>query len=433
MFRKLQIRLTVICACITSAIVVAMAVVSFSFSAQQIRLQNNEHFQILLDSIFSTLRAHPIIDQSWLLETELAEGVSIGIQNPENQLLLTELNPLRSELLAMAGDIAIRQYGFAYLAKPETRTEPDAIQFHMRSPHGRYRTSVARLPVDNQWLSVIVVGDLSQEQARIGTLFWAYTGCVLAAIACLIAFSWIFTGRAVHPIEVAEKKQRNFVSAASHELRSPLAVMNISAENILDAPTVEDAKQYAAIILRTCGRLAHLNEDLLQLANADSKSWQIHFQPINPEFIVLNAVESFVAVARKKHISLKADLPDASMPQLSCDKQRMEQVLSILLDNAVQYTPPGGKIIVAIGYRKPYVYIRVMDSGPGIRDEKKLLVFDRFYQGDPSRSKQDHYGLGLSIASEIIRLHKGQIQVEDAPIGGAAFTIRLPAGPPFRQ
>lgn len=108
-----------------------------------------------------------------------------------------------------------------------------------------------------------------------------------------------------------------------------------------------------------------------------------------------------------------------------CDKERIEQVLSILLDNAISYTPSEGRISLSLETTSDKYLLQVSDNGIGIPDTEKEAVFDRFYRCDKSHKDKSHFGLGLCIAQEIIYMHKGKLRVEDTPGGGATFVVVL--------
>ena len=125
-------------------------------------------------------------------------------------------------------------------------------------------------------------------------------------------------------------------------------------------------------------------------------------------------------------LPISISLPDEKIRPVSCDRDRIRQVLSILLHNAFCYTPPGSHILLSLSETPPGLSLSVSDDGPGIPDESKAHIFERFYRADASRSDSTHFGLGLSIAWEILRAHRGTISVKDAPGGGASFTLTLP-------
>lgn len=143
----------------------------------------------------------------------------------------------------------------------------------------------------------------------------------------------------------------------------------------------------------------------------------------------MDAYEKFELPARQKKLSLSMSLPEEQLPSCFCDPERIAQVFSILLDNAISYTPEGGKITLSLSmeHRHSMLCFRVSDTGPGVSDAEKGLIFDRFYRSETSHTEKNHFGLGLCIAKEIISAHQGSLWVEDAPEGGAGFVFMLPA------
>ena len=171
--------------------------------------------------------------------------------------------------------------------------------------------------------------------------------------------------------------------------------------------------------------MSKLIDDMLLLTTADNGSWSIKMAPAEPDTLLLNLFEAFQPVAAEKNIAFSITLPDEATPAISCDKERITQVLSILLHNAVSYTPSGGAIRLLLTYNGKNTRFSVEDNGPGIPDAEKEHIFERFYRSDRARSEKDHFGLGLCIASEIVHAHHGRISVKDTPGGGSTFVVSL--------
>ena len=172
--------------------------------------------------------------------------------------------------------------------------------------------------------------------------------------------------------------------------------------------------------------MSRLISDMLTLASSDSKAWVLQKEPVELDMLLLEVYETQLLLAKEQNISLTLSLYEQELPTLKLDRDRIAQVLSILLDNARHYTPANGRIELELTVHRNRVQIRISDTGPGIPNEEKDRVFERFYSSERSRSHRGHFGLGLSIAFEIIRKHNGKIWVEDATIGGAEFVIEIP-------
>lgn len=171
--------------------------------------------------------------------------------------------------------------------------------------------------------------------------------------------------------------------------------------------------------------MSALVNDMLTLSGSDSQHFSVRMQPVEMDTLVINSYEAFEPLAKEKSITLSANLPETPLPLCSADPQRISQVISILIQNAISYTPELGKIELSLSYNKNHFYISVTDNGIGISDEDKKKIFDRFYRVEKSRSSKEHFGLGLSIAYEIVKAHGGSITVADAEGGGSIFTVVL--------
>jgi signal transduction histidine kinase len=211
----------------------------------------------------------------------------------------------------------------------------------------------------------------------------------------------------------------------AHELRTPLSLILGHAEAVHDtvlAPTKENFE----IIREEALRLEGLVEDLRTLSLADAGELSLHLQNISTAKLLKDLKASFQPLASQKDIIIRLEVP-SGIPMVEMDPARMTQVLSNLLDNALQHTPEGGQITLAAGVVPDGVAISIHDSGPGVDREELERIFDRFYRSDPSRSREGGgSGLGLAIAKSIVQAHGGQIHAENLPIGGLAIRITLP-------
>lgn len=170
-------------------------------------------------------------------------------------------------------------------------------------------------------------------------------------------------------------------------------------------------------------RVSSLVGDMLTLSQSDTNRFTIQKKPVELDTLLMNSYEAFVPLAQDKSISLSVELPEDALPPCSADPERISQVISILLHNAISYTPEHGHITLSLMIRRDKFHISVTDNGIGISDEDKKRIFDRFYRAEKSRSTKDHFGLGLSIAYEIIKAHNGSISVTDVEGGGSCFTV----------
>ena len=247
----------------------------------------------------------------------------------------------------------------------------------------------------------------------------------IGAVILLSVFAWFFTGRVLRPIEKNRQKQIQFVAAASHELRTPLSVIMANAP-LLSSDDKDSREIGIARMNNETKRMTRIISDMLTLANADTGSWSILPAPVNPDTLLLNIFESFEPRFKETNQSLSIRLPDENVSVCHWDAERIEQAVSILLDNAQTYTAEQSATLLTLEETNHRIHIRVIDNGPGIPDAEKEMVFDRFHRSDTSRNRKEHFGLGLSIASEIIRLHRGSIDIKDTTGGGTTFTITLP-------
>ena len=235
--------------------------------------------------------------------------------------------------------------------------------------------------------------------------------------------------QAMKPTKKAMQSQKNFIAAVSHELKTPLAVL-LSATDVIETSPgcTTDIKNHAALIETEISRMARLIQDLLLLSSIDAGNWIFHKSKINADTLLINLYEKFEIICHKKSIDLQIRMPEECFPPLFSDEDRLNQIISIFLDNAISYSPEQSSILLEASIKKNNLAISIIDHGIGISEEDKKHIFDRFYRCDKSRTKKGHYGLGLSVANELVSLLDGKIYLSDTPGGGCTFTIAIPYG-----
>jgi two-component system OmpR family sensor kinase/two-component system sensor histidine kinase BaeS len=240
--------------------------------------------------------------------------------------------------------------------------------------------------------------------------------------------------RMADSLQKAEDNRRALTADIAHELRTPLAVQRANLEALQDGVYPLTPENLAPVLEQNL-LLTRLVDDLRTLALADAGQLTLERTPTDLAGLVERVVERFQPQASGRAIALRLDadsLPGAALPLLSVDPQRVEQILSNLLSNALRYTPEGGQIRVAVAAGRGSlednaVQISVWDSGPGIPQESLPRVFERFYRADRSRSRAEGgSGLGLAIARQLAEAHGGSLAAANHPQGGAVFTLRLP-------
>jgi two-component system, OmpR family, phosphate regulon sensor histidine kinase PhoR len=225
-----------------------------------------------------------------------------------------------------------------------------------------------------------------------------------------------------------ERVRRDFVANVSHEFRTPLTAIQGFAETLI-AGAINDPNnrdRFLAIILDHSRRLARLTEDLLRLSEMDAERLELEVRRVSVPQLVESCYETAQRRAAEKGLTLSLDLP-SQLPDISGDNRRLQEVLQNLLDNAIQYTLPGGKIVLSAETRNDEVILTVSDSGIGIPQSDQPRIFERFYRVDAARSREaGGTGLGLSIAKHLIEAHGGRLWV-DSEIGvGSQFHFSVP-------
>ena len=312
-----------------------------------------------------------------------------------------------------------------YSNGPDHSTQTGTYTF--RSVNGRtYYGILCSIYANGGYLNLAMVKEKSGITAFSSTVMHYFLIWLIVLIAVLFV-SVLSIRQAMKPTEKAMQSQKNFIAAVSHELKTPLAVLLSAADVIETSPgCTTDIRNHAALMETEISRMARLIQDLLLLSSIDAGNWIFHKSKINVDTLLINLYEKYEMLCRRKSIDLQIETPEECFPPLFSDKDRLSQIISIFLDNAISYSPEQSSILLKVSMKKNCLAISITDHGIGISKEDKKHIFDRFYRCDKSRTKKDHYGLGLSIADELVSLLDGKIYLNDTPGGGCIFTLTIP-------
>lgn len=225
-----------------------------------------------------------------------------------------------------------------------------------------------------------------------------------------------------------EEVRRDFVANLSHELKTPLTAIRGFSETLLEesGDHPPESRRAIEVIFRHATELSHLMENLLNLSQIESGREELRLEEISVRPFVDQLLERFSMQARTKGIELLNKILDDT-PSLKADPAKLNQILSNLIDNAVKYTPEGGKVWIRCQKGERGFCIEVEDTGPGIPTKEQERVFERFYRVDKARSRDSGgSGLGLAIVKHLVGLHGGDIAVESQPGQGSRFKISFP-------
>ncbi len=235
-------------------------------------------------------------------------------------------------------------------------------------------------------------------------------------------------GRAVRPVRDSFDKQRAFVADASHELKTPLTLIRADTEVVLYRGLINpDDRKLIEHVLAETDRMTAVLSDLLLVARLDADKLDMSRELFDLSTALSESAERFGVQTSAKGIRLEVQTT-GKLP-VRGDPKRTEQILAVLLDNAVRFTPSGGRIAVEGRLRGRWAEVSVRDTGPGIAPEHLSRIFDRFYKAEAARTRADGgTGLGLAIARDLARAQKGDLKAENAKGGGAVFRLALPKG-----
>jgi signal transduction histidine kinase len=311
----------------------------------------------------------------------------------------------------------------------ESLEQDEGVSATILGPQGRVR--VVSMPMREESGEVVGViqyaRSLEGVQQTIGRLVLYLLPLGLGGLGAALFGGLYMAGRAMRPARESFEKQRAFVADASHELKTPLTLIRADAEMVLYRGHLnqEDRKLVEHALTET-ERMGAILSDLLLVARLDAGEADLATKPFDLVSVLSEEAERFGVRAAAKEIRLEVQVP-GELP-VRGDPKRTGQILAVLLENAVRFTPPGGSIAVSGRLQDRWVEASVTDTGPGISPQHLPRLFDRFYRAEASRTrgKGAGTGLGLAIARELARAQGGDLVAENARYRGAIFRLRLP-------
>lgn len=435
MIRRLRRRLTLLMTLLTASVLAGALFVTWRLSEGQYQASAEALFQNHFSALCDRLADASSVTDTWLAEQEQGSGCLLFLKDNGASLhypgSLTSQTP-RAELEILVQEAADQFLDFTKRDSVGAVLRQEVFGTMAGNAEDSYFMALSLLPRGNQGEHLMVASlqnkDFLAQHLILSAL--QYTGLWVVGSALLAWISFWLTGKALAPTSQTLRQQKEFIAAASHELRSPLTVIKASLQAMDENLPSAQKTGFLHNIQAESDRMSRLIDDLLLLANGDLGNLPAHLSPLAPDNLCIEIYDQFYLVAREKEHPFALSLPEQTLPDIQADEERLRQLLSILLNNAMDHTPSGTPIQLVLSTNDKHgtVIFSVVDRGPGISDEAKQHIFDRFYRADESRTSKHNFGLGLSVARELARLHGATLSVHDTPGGGATFTLTFSVG-----
>ena len=440
LFSRSRWRLASWYAVILSIVLFICALGFYEVVAHAHRLTINQELESVAGTLHDSLL--PVLKRSGKIEPEVKELlpntclVETGCYNPDRFQSLRlgvigqdkyylRLFNLSENLVAVAGmqpklPQVSNQQEWETLADAEG-TRYRQISFLLHTQQGK------------NWGYLQVGRSLQDFDTYLANVRWLLLLGVPLVVLFVAGASWWLSGLAIRPIYQSYRQMQQFTADAAHELRTPLAAIQATAQSNLMLPNLSESKAKDTLknIVKQNKRLSYLVADLLTLCRIDgeisSNTSNKQREKVTLANLIIEVEEDLAALAMASEIELSSQIKVSQPVEIMGDRQQLYRLITNLVTNAIQYTPAGGKVILSLAEEHHNAVICVADTGIGISRSEQKRIFDRFYRVDKARSRsKGGSGLGLSIARAIALAHRGSIEVQSEIGKGSNFTIRLP-------
>jgi len=355
------------------------------------------------------------------------EDAPLGVLNE-----MRNINRMASFTIVLDGDMKIIDKTSFFDAEDTFYEEALGVAFANTQENGRGRISLD----GNEWafiktfkedITFYTFVEISPQKAILNRLIYTFLVVFVVTFIFIYFISLFLTNKSILPIREAFERQKQFISDASHELKTPLAVIQTNVDVLLqnEDKDFKENKKWLTYIKNEVIRMGNLTKDLLYLTQmTDDESQTMISAPFNLSDHLENQLLGLEVVAFEKQVALNYDLlPDVS---LMGNAEQIMQVVMILMDNAIKYTPEHGQIDLKLSTSSHHVQLDIINTGDGISEDDLPHIFDRFYRVDKVRSRNSaSYGLGLSIAKAIVERHHGKITCHSIAGEKTQFTLRF--------
>ena len=417
MIEQLRKKLTVFLSSVITMILATMSILLFYAVVQEYSNSTYASYSQDTNLLYSYLNQTNIIDMNILNEYN-TKNLNIDILRNDKKVLSTEAFKESKAILQSASPYMQSEYWDDYYS---TINKGDSHRrfYTVRYDHTDYWNSYSIINIGGTYYTIHTVYNnalISAYKIKMSILFLIVT---VIAIILLSIVSYFFMKKILIPVNEAYQKQDLFIAVASHELKTPLAIIK-SCLNGLSGNHLSPAdKDYLSTADRECNRITDMINNLLTFADI-KKSGRENFKDTQPEDIIIECYDRFEPVAIQKNLDLIVSLPDDPLPLCCMDKDRILQCISILVDNAISCTT-NGHVSLSVSTQNKRLCYTVTDTGPGISDEDKPHIFETFYS--KRNNHKTHFGLGLSIAKSIADLHSAELTVSDNSPQGSVFSL----------
>lgn len=425
MFPELQKKFVRLYTVSTGMILSLILIAAFLFYLFSQQSRREADFSNQLFTLVSKLQADSSFNDSYLAQLEAKHGLLIYIEENNTSFFFPgayQPKTKRQKLFKEAQDKAAAEGIYPNSHPISSSLLQSSILEIKGERHDSYLGCVTIIHTNSGYKKLILIQDISENKMRLIQNGIVYLLIDILGLLLLYLAGRRFVRQSLKPLEEMYLKQQDFAAAASHELRSPLAVIRTAADAAKSIPAQQE--KYLAVIQEECQRGTSLVKNLLLLASAQQEKWSVKKQHFELDEMLLHLMELYEPLCGAKDAELLLILPEETLPHVYADPDLCLQIFTILLDNALAHgLGDAKKIILGASRTHTGITVCVTDFGPGICDEKKALIFEPFYRQDKSRNKKTHFGLGLSIAARFANLQDITLTVKDTEGGGSTFEV----------